>query len=74
MLQAGRRTRPGYPVLQDKVLGWTVSGKTPVITSQWLTTQLLLGEGTSLQHNPNRFWEVEEVEQSSMTAEQKACE
>ena len=34
MLQSGRRTRPGYPVLQETVLGSTVSGKTPVITLQ----------------------------------------
>ena len=34
LLQSGRRTRPGYPVLQETVLGWTVSGRTPVNTSQ----------------------------------------
>jgi len=34
MLQSGRRTHPGYPVLQETVLGWTLSGTTPVITSQ----------------------------------------
>jgi len=34
MLRSGRRTRPGYPVLQKTVLRWTLSGKTPVITSQ----------------------------------------
>jgi diphosphomevalonate decarboxylase len=34
ILQSGRRTRPGHPVLQEAVLGWTLSGKTPVITSQ----------------------------------------
>jgi hypothetical protein len=25
----GRRTRPGLPVLQETVLGWTAAGKTP---------------------------------------------
>jgi len=34
MLRSGRRTRPGYPVLQETVLGWKLSGTTPVITSQ----------------------------------------
>jgi len=34
MLQSGRLTSHGYPVLQGRVLGWTVSGKTPVITQQ----------------------------------------
>jgi hypothetical protein len=28
----------------------------------------------SLEHNLNRFWEVETVEQSTMTTEQQACE
>jgi len=35
---------------------------------------LLLREDTSLEHKLKRFWEVEAVEQSSMTAEQQACE
>jgi len=34
MLRSGRRTRPGHPVLQETVLGWTLSGTTPVIASQ----------------------------------------
>ena len=34
MLRSGKRTRPGYPVLQETVLGSTLSGTTPVITSQ----------------------------------------
>ena len=34
----------------------------------------MLREDTSLEHNLNRFCEVEEVEQSSMTAEQESCE
>jgi hypothetical protein len=34
----------------------------------------LLREDNSLEHNLNRFWEVESVEQSTMTADQQACE
>jgi len=34
MLQSGKRTRPGYPVLQETVLGWTLSGTTPLNTSK----------------------------------------
>jgi hypothetical protein len=34
----------------------------------------LLREESKLEHNLNRFWEVESVEQSTMTAEQKACD
>jgi len=30
MLQSGRRTCPGnFPVLQETVLGWTISGRKP---------------------------------------------
>jgi len=32
--RSGRRTRPGnYPVLQETILGWTLSGRTPVTTT-----------------------------------------
>jgi len=35
MLRSGRRTRPGnYPVLQETVLGWTLSGRTPATATQ----------------------------------------
>jgi len=34
MSQPGRRTRPGnYPVLQERVLGWTIAGRTPANTT-----------------------------------------
>jgi len=67
MLQSGRRTRPKYTVLQETILGWSLSGKTPVSTSQWLATHLFLREENSLDHNLNRFCEMEKVEQPSMT-------
>jgi len=28
ILRSGRRTRPGYPVLQETILGWALSGRT----------------------------------------------
>ena len=34
ILQSGRRTRPGHPVLQQTVLGWTLYGKIPLSNSQ----------------------------------------
>ena len=34
ILQSGRRTRPGHPVLQQTVLGWTLPGKIPLSDSQ----------------------------------------
>jgi len=74
ILRSGRRTRPGnYPVLQETVLGWTLSGWTPALSQNDTQCTFLLRDD-SLEHNLNRFWEVEAVEQSSMTAEQQACE
>jgi len=76
MLRSGRRTRPGnYPVLQETVLGWTLSGRTPATTTQQNPQHtFVLQEDNSLEHNLNRFWEVEPVEQSTMTTEQQVCE
>ena len=34
MLRSGTRTRLGHPVLQGTVLGWKLSGTTPVIAPQ----------------------------------------
>ena len=75
MLQPGRRTRPGnYPVLQEKVLGWTLSGRTPISTAQHdPEPTFLLREDKSLEHNVNRSREVEPVEPSTMTTEQQVC-
>jgi len=74
ILRSGRRTRPGnYPVLQETVLGWTLSGRTPTVTQNEPQRTFLLRDD-NLGHNLNCFWEVEAVEQSSMTAEQQVCE
>jgi hypothetical protein len=74
ILRAGRRTRPGdYPVLQETALGWTISGRTPAVTHNEPQHTFLLQEDNSLEYNLNRFWEVEHVELSTMTAEQQAC-
>jgi hypothetical protein len=66
-----RKARPGnYPVLQETVLGWTISGRTPVpITSNNTPQTLLVREDTKLETNLNRFREVEAVEQSTRTTE-----
>jgi len=76
MSRPGRRTRPGnFPVLQETVLGWTLAGRTPATTtSDTAQHTFLLREDSRLECNLNRFWEVEQVEQSTMTAEQKSCE
>ena len=68
-LQSGRRTRPGnFPVLQETVLGWTISGQMPD-TNQNEPQSTYLSREDSLKSNLNRFCEVEAVEQSTMTAE-----
>jgi len=75
ILQSGRRTRPGnFPVLQETVLGWTISGRTPDTNQNEPQSIYLSREYNSLKSNLNRFWEVEPVEQSTMTAEQQTCE
>ena len=60
MLRSARRTHPGnYPVLQETVLGWTLSGRTPATTTQHEPQHtILLRKENSLEHNLNRFWEV----------------
>jgi hypothetical protein len=76
MLLPGRRTCPGnYPVLQETVLGWTLSGRTPTPSTQEEPQHtFLLRDDNSLEHNINHFWEEETMEQSTMTTEQQACE
>jgi len=61
MLRSDRRTRPGnYPVLQETILGWTLSGRTPATTTQHdPQPTFLLREDNSLEHNLNRSREVE---------------
>jgi len=75
MLRSGRRTRPSnYPVLQETVLGWTLSGRTPAITTQHdAQHKFLLREDNSLEHILNRPREVESVETCAMRTEQHDC-
>jgi len=75
MPRSDRRTPPGnYPVQQGTVLGWTLSGRTQATTAQHDPQHtFLLQEANSLEHNLNRFWEVEPVEQCTMTTEQQVC-
>ena len=75
MLRSHRRTHPGnFPVLQETVLGWTISGRTPAATQNGPQHTFLLWEDNRLEHNWNRFWEVEPLEQSTMPAGQQTCE
>jgi len=75
MLRPDRKPRPGnYPVLQETVLGWTLSSRTPATTTQHDPQPIfLLREDNSLEHNLNSSNEVEPVEPSAMTTEQQVC-
>ena len=76
MLRSSRRTHPGnFTILQETVFGWTLTGRTPAtFTQNDPQHAFLLWEDNRLEHNLNCFWEVEPMEQSTMTAEQQACE
>jgi len=63
------------PSSKETVLCWTLSGRTPDTTTQHDPQHtFLLREDSRLEHNLNSFWEVESVEQSTMTKEQQAYE
>ena len=49
------------------------SGQTPAVTTSCDTQHISAMRRQESEYNLNRFWEVEPVDQSSMTAEQ-ACE
>jgi len=55
MLQSGTRKRPGnFPVLQETVLGWTISGRTPDILQNEPQHTFLVKECSNLEHTLNR--------------------
>jgi len=76
MFRSDRRKRPGnYPFLQETVLGYILTSRSPATTTQHdRQATLLLREDNSLEHNLNSSWEVEHLEPSTMTTEQQVCE
>jgi hypothetical protein len=57
-------------MLQETVLGWTLSGQSSVVTTPTDTQRIfLLQEDRNLKHDLNCFWEVEPMVQSTMTTE-----
>jgi len=76
MLRSYRRIRPGnYPLLQETVLGWTLTVRTPTTTNQHdPQPTFLLREDNKLEQILNRSWEVETLEPSILTSEQPVCE
>ena len=76
VLRSGRRTRPGnYPVLQETVLGWTLSGRTPVTTTTRndLQRTFLLQRDNRLKQIPTCLREMETMEQTSMSNRYQTC-
>jgi hypothetical protein len=74
MLLPDSKIRTGFPVVQNTVLGWILSGRTPMpTTTDDKHHSFLVRDITSLEANLNRFWEIEQVEHSSLTLEQ-TCE
>jgi len=63
-----------FPLLQETVLGWTISGRTPDLHQNEPQHTFLVKECSNLEHTLNGFSEVEALEQSTMTAEQQAFE
>jgi hypothetical protein len=77
MSRPGTYTHPvNYQVIQETVLGWTLAGKTPISVNPTNAQHAFISrdDDDSVEKNLNRFWEVESVDHSTMTAEQKACE
>jgi hypothetical protein len=75
ILRSGSQSRPGnYPVLQETALGWTISGRTPGVTTCDTQHTFMLKKDNSLKDNSNCLSEGEQVEQSTITSQQQACE
>jgi len=75
LLLPDRRTQICHPVLQETVLGWIISGRTPVLNNPPTNQRVFLfRENASLEQNLNRFWEAEPMEQAILTPEHQACE
>jgi hypothetical protein len=55
LLLPNRQTPPGHPVLHETVLGWIISGKTPIITAARKSKQTFLIQETNIETNLNRF-------------------
>jgi hypothetical protein len=65
----GRKTRPEkYPVLQETMIGWTVSGKTPDAVPNHTPHQMLLIRGnTTLDEKLQCFWDLDSFDKLALT-------
>jgi hypothetical protein len=51
LLLSNNRTCPGHPVLQETVLGWIISGSTPVVTTFGDTSHTFMVQETNIEAN-----------------------
>jgi len=76
VLRHDKKTRPGnYPVLQDTDLGWIVSGKIPsAVPEEVPRKSFFICNNDNLDQQLQRFWEIEELPNTTRTAEEILCE
>jgi hypothetical protein len=74
--RSGRYIHTGnYPVIQETALGWTLAGRIPASTTLEEAKRAFLQRETNrMEYIIKHFWEVDSMEPSTMTAEQKACQ
>jgi hypothetical protein len=64
-----------YPVLQDTELGWVMSDKIPLAAPERAPRQsFLIRNNDSLHQQLQRFWDIEELPNKTLTAEEILCE
>lgn len=65
-----------YPALQETRLGWILSGKLPlqVTNEQHPVTSLFVQGSISVQQQLQKFWELEEINTTPCTKEERDCE
>jgi len=75
MLRSGKSTRPGnYPVQQETLAGKSLVKLHLLPYRMTRSIHSCYDKDNSMEPYLNRFWEVEAVEQTTMTAEKQAYE
>ena len=76
LLHLDKKTRTGnYSVLQDKDLGWIVTGKIPLAAPEEVPRKsFFIRNNDNLHQQLQRFWEIEELPNKTWTAEEMLCE
>lgn len=64
-----------YPVLQETRLGWIIAGRlTPTKLADSVSTSLCVINDMNVQHQLQRFWEIEELNSTTRSKEDQFCE